>query len=333
MLHDVAVVIGRFQPFHDGHLFMVQEALKVAKQLVICVGSSHRARTVKNPFLFEERKQLILDNLPEVAERLYIVAIEDQMYNEQVWIDHICAAVTEVTGQDASVALVAHDKDSSTYYLKHFPQWQRIELPYYQHLDATPIRHAYFAEQPLGEGLSSVTQQFLKAFTADAEYPRLQREYRCLKKYWDEWSGTPYPPFFVTTDSVVVCQDHLLVIQRKYPPGQDLWALPGGFVEAGEWIQAGLLRELREETQIALSDDQLTTALKRIKVFDHPTRSQAGRIVTHAGYFDLGDQAFPQITADDDAKTVQWYPLADIEQLKTRMHDDHFYIVKLLLEN
>lgn len=333
MLHDVAVVIGRFQPFHDGHLFMVQEALKIAKQLVICIGSSHRARTVKNPFTFEERKQLIVDNLLDLAERLHIVAIEDQMYHESVWIDHICTAVTEIAGHNASIALVAHDKDSSTYYLKHFPQWQRIELPYYQELDATRIRHTYFAEQPLIEGISSVTQEFLRAFTANTEYPRLQHEYHYLKQYWDEWSGTPYPPFFVTTDSMLVCQDHLLVIQRKDPPGEDLWALPGGFIKAGEWIKEGLLRELHEETQILLSDKQLTKALKRIKVFDHPTRSQVGRIVTHVGYFDLGNEDFPQVTAADDAKTVQWYPLTEIEKLKTRMHDDHFYIVRLLLEN
>ena len=71
MLHDVATssvsAISRW-PFVYG-----ARGAEVAKQLVICIGSSHRARTVKNPFSFAERKQLILDNVPEMAERIHIV--------------------------------------------------------------------------------------------------------------------------------------------------------------------------------------------------------------------------------------------------------------------
>ena len=51
-----AVFIGRFQPFHNGHLGVVQHGLSIAEQLIIVVGSIGSAPTIKNPFWWEEIK-------------------------------------------------------------------------------------------------------------------------------------------------------------------------------------------------------------------------------------------------------------------------------------
>jgi nicotinamide-nucleotide adenylyltransferase len=53
----VGLVIGRFQPFHKGHLFMIREALKIADTLVIALGSSNISNE-SNPFTFEQRKAM-----------------------------------------------------------------------------------------------------------------------------------------------------------------------------------------------------------------------------------------------------------------------------------
>ena len=57
--YKVGLYIGRFQPFHMGHLSIVKRALKECDTLVIAIGSSQENRTKKNPFTFEERKAFI----------------------------------------------------------------------------------------------------------------------------------------------------------------------------------------------------------------------------------------------------------------------------------
>jgi len=47
---DVAVLIGRFQPFHNGHATLLQLALETAEEVVVILGSSFHARSTKNPF-------------------------------------------------------------------------------------------------------------------------------------------------------------------------------------------------------------------------------------------------------------------------------------------
>lgn len=54
-----ALIIGRFQPFHLGHEFLIQKALKENDSVTIAIGSSQESRTKKNPFTYEERKQMI----------------------------------------------------------------------------------------------------------------------------------------------------------------------------------------------------------------------------------------------------------------------------------
>ena len=62
----------------------------------------------------------------------------------------------------------------------------------------------------------------------------------------------PFPPTpALATDSVVFdAQGRVLLIRRKYPPSQGGYALPGGFVDMGETVEAACRRELMEETGI-----------------------------------------------------------------------------------
>src|SRR4051812_5559138 len=50
----VAVLIGRFQPFHQGHAGLLAKALAVAPKVVVVLGSSFHARSAKNPFTWQE---------------------------------------------------------------------------------------------------------------------------------------------------------------------------------------------------------------------------------------------------------------------------------------
>ena len=59
------LLIGRFQPFHLGHLEAVNFALSNVEQLYIGIGSSNKSHQPRNPFTAEERNQMIMSSLDE----------------------------------------------------------------------------------------------------------------------------------------------------------------------------------------------------------------------------------------------------------------------------
>lgn len=339
MKPKLGVFIGRFQPFHHGHLAIVQQSLATCDQLIIVIGSIKRASTVKNPWNFEERKALIETNLQaissELADRVSIVGVEDQMYNELVWNESVIKQVLEHAPPQSEIVITGHDKDESTYYLKAFPEWGRIELANFHNLNATRMREAYFAGKEIADiaGLTASTEDFLRQFTSTQRYVDLQQEYRFIESYKASWSKAPFKPVHVTTDSVVICKDHILLVQRGHFPGKGLWALPGGFLEQKEWVWQGLIRELIEETCIDLTIDQLKSYLVKTRVFDHPDRAQIGRVITNGGLFQLPGNQLPKVRANDDAAAAKWFSLKEFWEMSDQLHDDHYFIVKYLFSS
>ena len=53
------IVLGRFQPFHNGHASMVEAALELGQSLRICIGSSETEQSLDNPWNANEREQMI----------------------------------------------------------------------------------------------------------------------------------------------------------------------------------------------------------------------------------------------------------------------------------
>ncbi len=72
------LLIGRFQPFHLGHLDAVLFGLSRTENLFICIGSSNKSNEKKNPFSAEERREMIISSIePSMADRLKIFDIPD----------------------------------------------------------------------------------------------------------------------------------------------------------------------------------------------------------------------------------------------------------------
>lgn len=324
------VFIGRFQPFHSGHQFLINESLAQFERLIIVVGSAGRARSTFNPFTYEERVALIKANLGDDIKRVEFVAVPDVFYDEAYWCELVKAAIKKIAGKN-KVTLIGHTKDTSSYYLKEFPEWASVELANFKGLSATPLRWEYLLNGTIDvNGFSGATQKFLQEFKTREVFQWLQAEAQFIKNYQASWSQSPFPPMFVTTDSIVICKQHILLIERKYHPGKGLYALPGGFVEPGEWIKTGLIRELVEETQINLNLAALEQALVQIQVFDYPGRSQIGRVITHVGLFKLKARQLPEVLGSDDAGRAFWLSLEEFFEHGDKLHDDHFQIVQHL---
>lgn len=342
---DIAVYIGRFQPLHNGHLALLRQALAVAPLVVVVIGSAHQARTPKNPFTWEERAEMIRLALPAADRaRVRYLPVRDH-YDEAKWVAAVQHGVQVVAeqaglGHRPAVALIGHFKDATSAYLQQFGGWTLRSVERASPVDAVHIRSAWLgsAGKDLDASLSALasvapatTLDFMRAWSLLPFYPTLAAEWLMLQQYRQAWASAPYAPVFVTVDTVVRCADHVLLIQRGQPPGVGLYAVPGGFIEARETAYQSALRELREETRLSLLESTMKGCLKSSAVFDHPDRSQRGRTITHAFYFDLGHRALPEVLADDDAQSAAWVPVADIVGLEDRFHDDHFHMLEHFL--
>ena len=80
--------IGRFQPFHNGHLSMVELIADDVDELVLGIGSADDSHTVRNPFTAGERIMMITKCLVDYDLVTYAVPIEDLERNS-VWVSHV----------------------------------------------------------------------------------------------------------------------------------------------------------------------------------------------------------------------------------------------------
>ena len=69
-------------------------------------------------------------------------------------------------------------------------------------------------------------------------------------------------------------------------------------------------------------------SLKDQKVFDQPDRSQRGRTVTHAFYFEFASGDLPNVRGSDDAARARWVPLSEVRRMREYLFEDHYFIIE-----
>lgn len=111
------LMIGRFQPFHRGHLYLVQQILSECNELVIAIGSSQFNYTFFNPFTAGERIHMIHEALVEEnvsLNKLYIIPIPNSE-NNSIWLQHLKSMVPKFnvlyTGNAFVKGLVTGDEN------------------------------------------------------------------------------------------------------------------------------------------------------------------------------------------------------------------------------
>lgn len=100
----------------------------------------------------------------------------------------------------------------------------------------------------------------------------------------------------------------VLLIKRKYPPFQEVWAIPGGFVGIDESLEEAALRELEEETGVC------DVYLEQLYTFGEVDRDPRGRVITVA-YFALVPAAAIDPHAGSDAAETGWWSMYDLPPL------------------
>jgi nicotinamide-nucleotide adenylyltransferase len=93
-LFEVAF-IGRFQPFHNGHLSAVKQILAEHDSILIIIGSADQAGTFDNPFSFLEREEMINKVLKTegISSEKYCIVALDDINNDGKWVDYLIEKV------------------------------------------------------------------------------------------------------------------------------------------------------------------------------------------------------------------------------------------------
>lgn len=100
-----ALFIGRFQPFHTGHMSVLQELAELGfDEVIIGIGSTQYQRTPDNPLSFVERQAMITTVLESMHYplRYHIVAIPD-INDDDHWVNHVNTIVQAAVGDYEAV--------------------------------------------------------------------------------------------------------------------------------------------------------------------------------------------------------------------------------------
>jgi 8-oxo-dGTP diphosphatase len=114
----------------------------------------------------------------------------------------------------------------------------------------------------------------------------------------------------------------VLLIQRKYEPFKNQWAIPGGFVLEEESLEEAVRRELSEETGIEVN------YLEQLYTFGDPNRDPRQRIISVAYFALVKSLRFQQLKASTDAENAQWFNIKSLPKLAF----DHHQILNTAIE-
>jgi len=85
----IALFIGRFQPFHKGHLWAVKFILRNCEKIIIGIGSSQYAKTATNPYSAKERREMICRTLDSEDITNYAIFEIPDIHNDHEWVEHV----------------------------------------------------------------------------------------------------------------------------------------------------------------------------------------------------------------------------------------------------
>ena len=159
--------IGRFQPFHLGHLDAIKFALSQVENLWIGIGSSNKSNEKRNPFTADERKEMITSSLDDaIKKRIQIYYIPDVDDHEK-WTYHIDSIVPKYD------IVFSNDDFTHTLFQKRGIKVIPVPLKERESLSGTNIREKIAMGKSWEEFVSEGTKKILLKIDAERRLAKI----------------------------------------------------------------------------------------------------------------------------------------------------------------
>ncbi len=324
--YDYALLIGRFQPFHRGHFALYQKACLLADKVIVVIGSHQRSSSLLDPWTSEERCKMISQHCRTMPPSFLFM--QDSAYNFPEWrrrLKTMLRAQLQLDGADenASVVVLGHLRDQSSYYLKFFEPWHFYAVAEQANgCNASDIRKALFEARldAVDSELDANNLDFIKQWTNTDAFMRLANEYRDL-----EIASRNLQAKTSEQRSVLAClvyRDFVVLEHRDTHPGKGQFALP-------EKILDDTQEPNQEVSQLFKELDQDVGAAgvqhSNHAVFDQLRRDPRGKLTSYADCWLL--EARPQLSNPK----FFCYDLALLNEQTALFASDHAQIIQYFL--
>ena len=342
------VYIGRFQPFHNGHIDVLHQIIdkmdKEHDRIILVLGSTGSG-SPRNPIDSASRYDMIQNILDNdevvnnagVRNHIFIETLRDSPYNWTMFGKWLQASLNFYSANMENNILCGMEYIKDYANLVGTPFWQATENV---HVHATDIRRAFaendteFLKSNLPAGVFADKDLFAKIKDEIVSTYNLQQKY--IKDLNPKYSSV-----YKTVDNIVLCAGHILFVVRK---DNGKYALPGGFQDPADLsAQKAAERELMEET--GLDSSNWTPAAS--KNFDAPYRdprsSDRVNAETTAFLYRINPKyeqdengvmypKFPEVVGQDDAANALWISVNEVcSRPENCFHADHKKIILNML--
>jgi bifunctional NMN adenylyltransferase/nudix hydrolase len=284
--YDVGVVIGRFQvpELHDAHTSLIQHVCEQHDKVVILLGLSPLMVTTENPLDFESRKQMILDEFPNVT----VLYVRDQ-WSDELWSRRVDEVIEDVTTPAQTVVLYGGRDSFIGHYKGRYPS-RELEQDTYVRFSGTEFR----------KQVASGSVRHSPDFRAGVVWA----------------AHSTFPTVYTCVDVLVISPntDKILLGRKK---DEDKYRLFGGFTDpASESFEADARREVMEEAGISVEQLEYVNSFN---VDDWRYRKERDRIRTLLYHAVIGAAERPR--PGDDIYEVRWFDAnLDIDRVVMENH-------------
>jgi len=120
-----ALFIGRFQPFHNGHVHVIQHICDNYDELIIGIGSSQYGHTLENPFTADERKCMIEQALVGSGVKNHRIVFIPDIHNPPKWVAHVLSIISDFDVVLSNNTLTKRLFSEKGYVVKETPVYKR----------------------------------------------------------------------------------------------------------------------------------------------------------------------------------------------------------------
>lgn len=245
----LALVIGRFQPLHAGHISLIRKAAESADKVLVLIGSANKLTDFKNPFTDDDRLKMLEQEFSDV-DNIIIQTVKDYDSDDE-WIQEVTSRALNIEEDPTNVALFCNPKDEEWYRRNFlFP----VETVDSVAISATEVRTAWY-EDNLWTVEEHLSAHVLSMLNDNTDFLRLQDEYDVTTHMKElKTQGHPFRnPMEPVSFAVIMQNGKVLLGKRGGARGRGQWGLCGGFVQNTESTLEASMRETLEEVGLDLS--------------------------------------------------------------------------------